>query len=112
LETVNFIKPIAKNVDLRSSFIVDSVLVDGPNQEILLPDNPKNFVAFPKAFQMVYEELKTGLTTNSRKELDEIVDFVSDSIYGEVVDESFFKNIDKPARELVLKKLYEYRAFK
>lgn len=112
LRTVNNIKSTAKKVDLGASYIVDSSLVDGPNQEIFLPDKLKNFVAFPKGFRMVKDALEGKISDKSFIELCDIVDFVSGSEFGEIVDEELFIAIPGAERDIIMNKLYELRKYR
>ncbi|MBL0911288.1 MAG: pentapeptide repeat-containing protein [Bacteroidia bacterium] len=112
VKTVNFTGCTTRNTDLSKAFITDSVLISGPGQDMKLPDVPGNFVAYPQAFRDVLRDMKDKLTPATYTELNSVVDFVSGSVHGEIVDPELFYSIHGKERELILEKLFEYRNHK
>ncbi len=109
LTGVNFIGCSMQRVDLSSCSFVDSTVLDAPNQDVLLPNRPDNFLATSVDFENAKSMLRSELSAKGFNEYCAVADFVKRSPFGELVDEGLFEDLSNAERATVMRVLFESR---
>lgn len=109
LTGVNFIGCSMQRVDLSRCRFIDSTVLDAPNQDVLLPNRPDNFLATSVDFENAKSMLRSELSAKGFNEYCEVADFAKQSPFGELVDEGLFEDLSSAERSTVLRVLFENR---
>jgi hypothetical protein len=109
LKRVSFLNCIAENVNLSSCMITDSRVLESRDQDIALPNRTDNFLATHDDFIRAGTILESMLSRDGFDAYRDLTRFAKLTPVGEIVDESFFEDLDSRDRVIALQVLFENR---
>jgi hypothetical protein len=105
----HFIDSRLREVDLSKVEFLDSVILGGEQNEVCLPDEPRNFAVDPKVMLAAEDQLRSKLNTEALARYRHFVEGVTQIGSRFLVNPEVLSVLSPESREIVMATLYEMR---